>query len=58
MNGNGRIKSEKLIEHEYKEEYARSPDSKMAEWDEVSHVKQMWVSFRVGKKNPMSEKWK
>ena len=34
-----RIRSEKLSEHQYKEEYARSLEEKKVEWDGENNVK-------------------
>ena len=67
-----RIRSEKLRENQYKEEYARSLEGKRVEWDEEKNVKNMWeqvkramvesarVVFglvRVGGGNPKSVWW-
>ena len=41
-DGPKRIKSEKLKEHQYREEYARSLERKRVEWDEENNVKEMW----------------
>ena len=67
-----RIRSEKLREHQYKEEYARSLEGKRVEWDGENNVKHMWEqvkwvmvenakevhgSLRVGEGNPKSVWW-
>ena len=38
MDGAKRIRSEKLREHKYREEYARSLEGKRTEWDGENNV--------------------
>ena len=67
-----RIRSEKLREHQYREEYARSLEEKRVELDGENNVKHMWEqvkgsmvqsarevcgSVRVGGGNPKSVRW-
>ena len=68
-----RIRSEKLIEHQCREGYARSHEEKGVEWDGDNNVENIWQqvkrtmvasasevcgSVRVGEKNPKSVWWK
>ena len=67
-----RIRSEKLMEHQYREEYARSLEGERAEWDGENNVKHMWKqvkrtmvesaseihgSLRVGGGHPKTVRW-
>ena len=66
------IRSDKLMEHQYMEGYAKCLESKRVEWDECRNVKQIWeqekravvksareecASVRVGRKNLKSVWW-
>ena len=44
MDGARWIRSEKLREHRYREEYARSIEEKKVEWDGENNAKHMWGS--------------
>ena len=62
-----RIRSEKMREHQYREEYARSLEGKGVEWDGGNNFEHMWEqvnsgmaesdSVRVGGKNPKNVWW-
>ena len=67
MDGPKKIRSEKLREHQYREEYARSLEGKRVEWDGNNNVAHMWEqvkqamvesarevygSVQVGSRNP------
>ena len=41
-----RIRDEKFREHQYREGYARSPESKRIQWDEGRNVDQMWEQVK------------
>ena len=41
-----RIRSEKLREHQYREEYARSLEGKKVEWDGENNVEHMWEQVK------------
>ena len=41
-----RIRSEKLREHQYREEYARFLERKSVEWDRENNVKHMWKQVK------------
>ena len=40
------IKDEKLREHQYREEYARSLGMKRVDWDGENNVKHMWEQVK------------
>ena len=42
MVGVRRIRSENLIEHQYREDYARSLEGKELKWDGDNNVERMW----------------
>ena len=42
----GRIRSEKLREHKYREGYVRSLEGKGVEWDGDNNVEHMWEQKR------------
>ena len=46
MNGDGRIKNEKLREQQYKKEYGKTLERKIIKWDEVNDVKQLWEQVK------------
>ena len=46
MNIARRIRSEKLREHQYREEYARSFEGKRVEWDKENNVEHMWEQVK------------
>ena len=41
-----RIRSEKLREHQYRDEYARSFEGKGVEWDGDDNVEHMWEQVK------------
>ena len=41
--GLGGIRSEKMMEHQYREEYVRSLEGKLVEWDRGNNVEDMWA---------------
>ena len=41
-----RIRSEKLREHQYREEYARSLEGKRVEWDGENNIEHMWEQVK------------
>ena len=72
MDGVRRIKSEKLREHQYREEYTRSLEGKSVEWEGENNVEHIWeqvkqtmvessremcCSVRIGDGNPKSVWW-
>ena len=46
MDGARRIRSEKLREHQYREEYARSLGEKRVGWDGENNVEHMWEQVK------------
>ena len=46
MDGARRIRSEKMREHQYREEYARSLEEKRVEWDGENNVDHMWEQVK------------
>ena len=46
MDGARRIRSEKLREHQYREEYARSLEGERVEWDRENNVKHTWEQVK------------
>ena len=40
------IRSEKLREHQYREEYARTLEGKELEWDGDDNIKHMWEQVK------------
>ena len=42
MNGERRIRNEKLWKHQYMEEYARCLECKREDWDVGGNVKRIW----------------
>ena len=72
MDGTRRIRSDKLREHHYREEYATTLEGKRVECEGENNVEQMWEqvkramvesaregcgSVRVGRGNPKSVWW-
>ena len=71
VDGDLRIRSERLREHQYREGYARSLKGKRVEWDRENNIEHMWVqvkwatvesvkvcgSVRVGDGNPNGVWW-
>ena len=70
--GARRVRSEKLREHHYREEYVRSFEGKEVEWDRDNNVEHIWeqvkramvksarekcCSVKVGRKNTNSVWW-
>ena len=46
MDGAKKIRSEKLREHQYRDEYTRFPEGKGVEWDGDSNVEDMWEQIK------------
>ena len=46
MIGARRIRSEKLGEHQYREEYAKTLEGKGEEWDGDNNVEYMWEQVK------------
>ena len=46
MDRTRRIRSEKLREHQYREEYDRSLEGKRVEWDGKNNVEHMWEQVK------------
>ena len=44
----GRVRSEKLREHQYTEGYMRSLEGKRVGWDGENNVKHMWEQVKWG----------
>ena len=46
MDGARKIRSEKLREHQHREEYARSLKGKSVEWDGENNVEHTWEQVK------------
>ena len=47
MDGARRIRSEKLREHQYREENARSLEGRRVEWKGENHVEHIWEQMKL-----------
>ena len=45
--GARKVRSEKLREHHYREEYVRSSEGKGVEWDRDNNVEHMWGQVKL-----------
>ena len=57
VDGGRRIRSEKLREHQCKEEYARSLEGKRVEWDGENNVKHVWEQVKWAMVESASRRW-
>ena len=57
MDGTRRIRSEKLRERQYSEEYARSLEGKRVEWDGENNVEHMWEQVKQAMVESAREVW-
>ena len=58
VNGAGRIRSERLKEYQYKEEYVRALDSMKVKWDEISDAKQMGGTGKPSRLTAQKNIWR